>query len=302
MSESGAAYVILENRGLITVGGKDRSDFLQGLISNDIRHVTAERSIWAALLTPQGKYLHDFFVSEFDGAYLIDCEAARLMDLGQRLSRYKLRAAIDLGMSEAHCVAAVYGDGAAAAFGLSGERGVAAAFGGGIAYRDPRHAALGVRAVLDKEKADMLLAEAGIAKGRFEDYEAIRLALAAPDGSRDMVIDKSILLESNFDELNGVDWQKGCFIGQELTARTKYRGLIKKRLVPVEIDGEAPPVGAVISFDADGREAGEMRSSADGVGLALLRLEYLDRVLAGEGGLSAGASAIRPHKPDWAAY
>jgi folate-binding protein YgfZ len=107
------------------------------------------------------------------------------------------------------------------------------------------------------------------------------------------VLEKSILLESGFDELNGVDWQKGCYIGQELTARTKYRGLIKKRLMPVQIDGPAPAPGTIVS--ADGREAGEMRSSRDGLGLALLRIEP---VLAGKE-LTAGEAAISPMRPGW---
>jgi folate-binding protein YgfZ len=304
MSEDGASFVLLETRGLITVGGADRSDFLQGLISNDIRRVSAEQAIWAALLTPQGKYLHDFFITEDDGAFVLDCEADRLMDLGQRLSRYKLRADIDLGVSETQCVAVVYGndDGGdvAGRLGLGNEAGKAAAFGGGIAYMDPRLSALGARVVLDKANAEQCLKDAGIKAGSLDAYHRRRLDLGLPDGSRDLIVEKSILLESNFDELNGVDWDKGCFMGQELTARTKYRGLIKKRLVPVKIDGAAPISGTVIS--CDGREAGEMRSSLGASGLALLRLEYLHRALAGECKLHAGESEITPQKPDWVEF
>jgi tRNA-modifying protein YgfZ len=106
------------------------------------------------------------------------------------------------------------------------------------------------------------------------------------------VLEKSILLESGFDELNGVDWQKGCYIGQELTARTKYRGLIKKRLFPVRIDGPSPPDTEVTY---GGKDAGEMRSSRDGLGLALLRL---DAVAAGQP-LSAGSATLTPMQPDW---
>ena len=111
----------------------------------------------------------------------------------------------------------------------------------------------------------------GLAETDFAAYDRHRLALGVPDGSRDLVPEKSILLEAGFDELNGVDWQKGCYVGQELTARTKYRGLIKKRLFPVRIDGATPEPGALIMLD--GKEAGEMRSARDNLGLALLRLE-----------------------------
>jgi len=114
-----------------------------------------------------------------------------------------------------------------------------------------------------------------------------------PDGSRDLVPEKSILLEAGFDELNGVDWQKGCYVGQELTARTKYRGLIKKRLFPVRIDGPAPEPGTMVT--AQGRDAGEVRSSRDGIGLALLRLDAVEA----NDSLSADGAAITPLRPDW---
>jgi len=295
-----ASFVILKSRGLLTVGGQDRVEFLQGLISNDAQRVSDGCSIWAALLTPQGKYLHDFFVSEIDGAFVLDCEADRLVDLGQRLSRYKLRANVDLGMSDTQSVAAIYGNGACEGFGLRDEVGASISIDGGIVYRDPRLSALGVRAILDKTKAVDILTARGFKESTLDEYDRWRLEAGVPDGSRDMVVEKSILLESNFDELNGVDWDKGCFMGQELTARTKYRGLIKKRLVPVRIDGAAPAPGTDILFD--GKNAGEMRTSCGGAGIALLRLEYLERVLAGEGTLRAEGCEIVPRKPDWAHF
>ena len=119
------------------------------------------------------------------------------------------------------------------------------------------------------------LAETGLTETGFAAYDRHRLALGVPDGTRDLVPEKSILLELGFDELNGVDWRKGCYVGQELTARTKYRGLIKKRLFPVRIDGPAPEPGTMVTLD--GKDAGEMRSARDGAGLALLRLEAARR-------------------------
>ncbi|MCH8153860.1 MAG: hypothetical protein IH786_01110 [Proteobacteria bacterium] len=124
-----------------------------------------------------------------------------------------------------------------------------------------------------------------------DDYERLRIGQGVPDGSRDLEIERSTLLENGFDELGGIDWDKGCFMGQELTARTKYRGLVKKRLVPVEIDGPAPAPGTPVT--ADGKDAGVLRSVADGLGLALIRLEHL------EAPLSAGAARLTVRKPDW---
>ena len=295
-----ALFVILKSRGLLTVGGKDRVEFLQGLVSNDVRHVSDARCIWAALLTPQGKYLHDFFISEHDDKFFLDCEADRLVDLGQRLSRYKLRANVDLGMSEKQSVAVVFGNDVAEGLGLGDEVGATKTIDGAIFYKDPRLSALGLRAILDDTKAGEILTNRGFKEGTLDDYERWRLEAGVPDGSRDVIVEKSMLLESNFDELNGIDWDKGCFMGQELTARTKYRGLIKKRLVPVRIEGEPPVPGADILFN--GKNAGEMRTSCGRSGIALLRLEYLERALAGEGSLSVEGRIILPRKPDWADF
>ena len=288
MAETG--FVVLADRGILAVSGPDRAVFLQGLVSNDTGRISGERAIYAALLTAQGKYLHDFFMAEIGGAIWLDAEAARLADLKRRLSLYRLRAKITLDERPDLAVAAVF-DGAR--LDLAKEPGAARAFGEGVAFTDPRLAALGVRVILPRERMRAAMGERGAVETDFAAYDRLRLSLGVPDGSRDLVLDKSILLESGFDELNGVDWRKGCYIGQELTARTKYRGLIKKRLFPVRIDGPAPEPGAIISHG--GKEAGEMRSSRDGIGLALLRLEAMGERQV----LTAGDATIAPVTPDW---
>lgn len=282
------------DRGLIRIEGPDARTFLQGIVSNDVNKVTPARAVYAALLTPQGKYLHDFFIAALDGALWLDCEAARRDDLLRRLSRFRLRSKVSLAAApESHAVALVYGDGALAELGLAAERGAAAAFAGGIAYADPRLAEIGARAILPAEAGRAALAAAEIAPGEAGVYEARRLALGLPDGSRDLEVEKSILLENGFDELAGVDWEKGCYMGQELTARTHYRALIKKRLVPVRIEGPAPPPGTpVLAGEA---EVGVMRSSRDGAGLALLKIE----ALSGTPNLVAGGARIAPQRPFW---
>ena len=156
---------------------------------------------------------------------------------------------------------------------------------------DPRLPELGARAVLPRADAEAALQGAGFAPAGRGDYDTLRIRLGVPDGSRDLEVERATLLENGFDELGGIDWDKGCFMGQELTARTKYRGLVKKRLVPVEIDGPAPEPGTPVT--ADGKDAGVLRSTADGLGLALIRLEHL------EAPLSAGAARLTPMKPAW---
>jgi folate-binding protein YgfZ len=288
----GGSYVELGGRGVVGVSGPDARPFLQGLVSNDVMRVSPRRAVYAALLSAQGRYLHDFFIAEIGGALCLDCEAARRDDLLKRLKLYKLRSKVTLeDLTPRLAVAAIPGPGAAAALALAAEPGAARKTAGGAVFTDPRLAAMGARAILPRESLASQLSSAGLTPGAGADYESLRLTLGLPDGSRDLVVEKSLLLENGFDELNGVDWKKGCYVGQELTARTKYRGLVKKRLLPVSIDGPAPAPGAEIK--ADGVEAGEMRSASGGLGLALLRLEHLDKAL------TADAARVKPQRPDW---
>jgi folate-binding protein YgfZ len=288
--------LILETRGVLRIAGEDRGEFLQGIVSNDVTKVSAQRALWSALLTPQGKFLHEFFLAERDSAFLLDGEAARLADLKRRLSIYKLRSKATIeDASEDFVVAALFGPGTLDSLGLPAEPGRATAFADGLAFVDPRLAALGARAFLPRDGTDAALRDAGFAAAEAADYDRLRISLGVPDGSRDLEVEKSTLLENGFDELHGVDWDKGCFMGQELTARTKYRALIKKRLMPVEIEGAPPAPGTPVL--ADGKEAGVMRSAVDGLGLALLRLEYLDAAP-----FTAGAARVTPRKPDWAKF
>lgn len=292
-------YVILRRRGILAIDGADARTFLQGLVSNDVRRVAPDRAIYAALLTPQGKYLHDFFMVEQEGAILIDCEAARLPDLQRRLGMYKLRSDVRLVNRGADvAIAAVFGGDVAAALGLAPEPGAAAAFAGGIAFMDPRLAEAGARVVLPAADATAVLEAAAIAPAGETAYDRHRIRLGLADGSRDLIPDKSILLENGFDELNGIDWEKGCYMGQELTARTKYRGLVRKRLVPVTVDGPLPATGTPVLLED--REVGDMRSGIDKIALAFLRIEALEQAAAG-GALTAGGATLTPQKPSWAA-
>jgi folate-binding protein YgfZ len=299
VNHSETSYAIQAHRGVLALSGPEVRPFLQGVVSNDVTKVGPDRAVYAALLTPQGKFLHDLFIAELDGELLLDCEAERRDDLMRRLRMYKLRAKVEIAdRTESMVVAALIGAAAVAAIGLPAEPGAAMRFAGGTVYTDPRLAAAGARAILPRDDGIARLEEAGFAAVPMADYDRLRLGLGLPDGSRDMVVDKAILLESGFDELHGVDWQKGCFVGQELTARTKYRGLVKKRLVPVEIDGPAPVPGTPILLA--GKERGEMRSAVGGLGLALLRLDAL--AAAGEAPFTAGEAKLTPRKPDWAAF
>lgn len=294
-----ARYVTLESRGVLKVDGPDARAFLQGLISNDVDKVSPARAIYASFLTPQGRYLHDFFIAEVGGALLFDCEAARRDDLKRRFGMFKLRSKVQISdVNEEFSVSAVTGDEARAKFELGAVAGSATPWHGGAVFVDPRLTEAGVRAILPRDNATRLLEQAGIDPGQLAEYERQRLSLGLPDGSRDMPVEKAILLENGLDELNGIDWNKGCYLGQELTARTKHRGLVRKRLIPVAIDGPTPNPGTPVM--AGDKEAGEMHSAMDGVGLAMLRLEFLEQ--AERPAFTAGNARLTPKKPEWAAF
>lgn len=282
---SGPTVIPLAGRAVVSVAGSDARAFLQGLITNDIEKVTPDRAIYAALLTPQGKYLHDFFITELDGALLLDCAADGVDDLIRRLTMYKLRSDVSIddraGDFQVHAVPGDWTDGPGAS------PGDAKAVAGGTAFTDPRMAALGARLILPAGTApDMAI-------GEFEDYERLRLSLGIPDGPRDIEVERTLILEADIDELNGVDFHKGCYVGQELTARMKHRGKVRKKLVPVEVSGPLPDPGAAITVD--GKTIGAIRSGLDSQAMALIRLEDLDGVEWAD----CGAARVRPRIPNW---
>ncbi len=292
-------FVSLAHRSLIAIEGEDRKSFLQGLVSNDVTKAAPDRALYGAFLTPQGKFLHEFFIAELDGALLLETDASRRDDFLKRLGLYRLRSKVAIAPAERLRVFGLIGDDAAAALRLPEEPGAASPLAGGLVMVDPRLPTAGLRAWLP-EGGEAALSAAGFTRAEPTAWDSLRIGLGLPDGSRDLVPEKTLLLESGFDELHGIDWQKGCYLGQELTARTKYRGLVKKRLMPVEIKGPAPQPGTPVLLGKD--EAGEMRSHAGGRGLAMIRLDALERLDKEGAELHAGAAVLRPRKPDWARF
>jgi len=257
----------LPERGVIAAEGEDRVAFLQGLVSNDIVAARPGHAVWTALLTAQGKWLADFFVFAHDDALWLDCEAEQIPMVIQRLSRYRLRMKVTFRAEPDLHVHVAW----------DGRPDVA-----GIIAPDPRLPDFAWR---------ILSAESLAANATPEDWDRYRLQAGLPDGSKDMESDRSVLLEAGFDELAGVSWSKGCYMGQELTARTKYRGLVKRRLVPVAIDGPLPPPGSPVL--KDGVDVGTMRSGRDGIGLASVRLDAL------AGTLRSAEATLVPAIPGW---
>lgn len=252
----------LPSRALITLGGADWRDFLQGLISQDVETLAPGEARFGGLLTPQGRLLFDLFAIGRDEGCWLDVQAEHRPALIQRLTMYRLRAKVEIAADDTPVVASL------------GPRS------GPGWVTDPRLSALGARGYGVVEPTDL-----------DEDaYDDWRLALGVP-GPADWGTDKTYPIEADFDLLNGIDFKKGCFVGQETTSRMKRRGQIKTRMLPISFDGEAPAFGAEVL--AGTLRAGEVLSSGDGRAIAALRL---DRI-AGE--LTVDGWEVRVERPDW---
>ena len=258
-------------RDIVEISGPDTRTFLQGLISQDVEKVTQYHAAYGTLLTPQGKFLHDFILIASDDSLLLDTEAGRGAELIGRLSRFKLRAKAELALREDLTITTVFGDEASTALGLEPVPGATLRDGGRIVFVDPRTAQLGARILATPAGTGAFLDGKPLEAGVPEDYDRLRIALAVPDGARDMELEKSTLLESNIDLLHGIDWEKGCYMGQELTARTKYRGLVKRQLRAFRADGQLPEPGSTIH--AGEKSVGDVRSVSGDHVLASVRTE-----------------------------
>lgn len=279
--------IALPGRALLRLASPDGvaavKSFLNGLISNDTGRIGPDRAIYAALLSPQGKFLFDMFVAEWQDALWLDVAAERAEELARKLMLYRLRAKISIEPQAGLQAFALIGSSAPP---------TTPAPAAGFGFTDPRLAALGARLWLPPDAVP----EHG-QPAPFTAYETLRIGLGVPDGAQDIEIDKGLLLEHHFEALQGVDFKKGCYVGQELTARTKYRGLVKKQLFQVRGSAALPAAGSLIT--QEGQEAGWLRSSQGQDGLALLRLEAAAKA-TGDSPLLCDGIALEARLPDYA--
>jgi len=279
---------LLPDRGVVKVVGDDARGFLNGLLTSDIGRVTPDNSGFAALLTPQGKIIMDMIVAEAPGqdggGFFLDVPKALAKSCVDRLNFYKLRAKVMVeDLSEVLGVMAVWEGEAATEYGLC--------------YRDPRLPALGVRVMLPPHLTTEAAVDLGAALMPAAAFEAHRIALGIPRGGLDFIYGDAFPHEADMDQLHGVDFHKGCFVGQEVVSRMEHRGNVRTRIVPVAYEGFAPDAGAAVM--AAGKQVGTFGSSAGGRALAMLRLDRAEDALAASQALVAGAVTLRLVKLDW---
>jgi folate-binding protein YgfZ len=282
---------LLPDRGVVKVAGDDAAKFLNGLLTAEIGQAAPGAARFAALLTPQGKIIVDCLVAQAPaadgGGFFLDCPRPLATALVERLNFYKLRAKVIVeDLSELLGVLAIWdGDGASEY---------------GLCYADPRTVALGARCMLPPHTAGEAAADLGATLVNADRYEAHRIALGVPRGGLDFIYGDAFPHETDMDQLHGVDFDKGCFVGQEVVSRIEHRGSARTRVVPVAYAGAAPAAG--IAVTAGERNVGMMGSAAEGRGLAALRLDRVEEALAEGTALVAGGIALTLVKPAWARF
>ena len=284
----------LPDRAVLRVTGPAARGFLQGLITNNVDKVRDGKSIHAGLLTPQGKILFDFFVVATGDGFLLETAKAKASELAQRLGFYKLRAEVEIAEDPSFTVAASWGEPPELPKGV-------------VAFADPRLPELGLRLLIpsdasasDTSVSDASVSGLGCAVVTEDDYHARRIELGVPEGGRDYAFGDAFPHEALFDRLAGVDFTKGCFIGQEVVSRMEHRGTARKRIVGVEGEGPLPAIGAEIT--AGDSLIGRLGSVSGASGLALLRLDRAEEAKARGDRLRAGDIAIALRIPAWARF
>ncbi len=284
-------FCTLNCRSIIEVTGSDAQDFLQGLITNNISVVNPGQAIYAALLTPQGKILFDFFVCQPQpDIYWLECSRQHSADLAKRLTFYKLRADVAIAPLSNHKITCIWGEGANEL--LAGRQ--AGNILGGYGYVDPRTAKAGLR----------IIAPTGVSPdtGTMVDesaYSAHRVELGLADSDQDIGSSQRFVHECNLDMTNGVDFAKGCYVGQEVVSRMHHKQAARKRILPISAPRQLATGTAITAKD---KSIGEVLTTTGTTALAVLRLDKADAAITAGDEIAADDTAISLVKPDWANF
>jgi folate-binding protein YgfZ len=278
---------LLPDRAVVAVTGADAEPLLQGLVTQDLARLGAAEAIYAGLLSPQGKILFDFFVVRAADGLLIEVAADKAGDLVKRLAMYRLRAKVQFADRSGDMrVLVTWGEGA----------GAAGAGPGAVAFVDPRLPELGVRTLLPAPDADSRVGD-GLASA--QDWHAHRIALGVPEGGKDFAFGDAFPHEADMDQLNGVSFEKGCDVGQEVVSRMQHRGTARKRVVIVTADQD---IACGAGVTAGGAPIGSVGGSAGRTALALLRLDRAAEANTKGERLLAGETPVAIVKPAWAHF
>lgn len=275
----------LPDRGVVKVAGEDARNFLNGLVTTDLDRLKPGLGRFGALLTPQGKIIVDFLITEapagHGGGFLIDCPKALAESLATKLKFYKLRAKVTVENLDLGVLAAWDGQPAAQP---------------DLAFADPRHDGLGFRILIPEDLMQKLSDLIGAELVDATEYEAHRIALGVPRGGLDFMYGDAFPHETNMDRLAGVDFDKGCYVGQEVVSRMQHRGTARTRSVRVLLDGPSPEAGATIV--AGDKPVGTIGSTSGGKGIALVRIDRVADALDAGQPLTAGGLALKLAEPD----
>ncbi len=285
-------FCTLNSRSVIEVTGQDAPDFLQGLITNNISDVNPGKATYAALLTPQGKILFDFFVSQPQpGTYWLECSCQQCADLAKRLTFYKLRADVTIAtLSDDHKVMCIWGDNAANLL----DNNLAGVVLGGYGYVDPRTTKAGLRVITNAGVTPDIGAEVDA-----DAYTAHRVHLGLADSDDDIGSSQRFVHECNLDMTNGVDFSKGCYVGQEVVSRMHHKQAARKRILPVS---SSLPLATGAAITANDKPIGEVLTTTGTDALAALRLDKADAAIEAGDAITVGGTAITLVKPDWAGF
>jgi hypothetical protein len=278
------------DRAVLRITGEDAAKFLHGLVTSAVENLAPGAAVYTGLLTPQGKIVVDFLAvaiaPEEGGGFVVDAPAALADELAKKLTFYKLRAKVQVAARPDLAVAIVLDREPSSDLGL--------------VYPDPRHSGLGWRVVLPADGAAEALKAAGAALVDPQVWQGRRIALGIPEGGKDFIYGDTFPHEADMDLLGGVDFHKGCFIGQEVVSRVERRDVARKRVLPVAFSDAAPEAG--VEVKAGERALGYMGSAAGRLGMAMVRLDRAEEALKAGDKIAAGGVELELIKPDWANF
>jgi folate-binding protein YgfZ len=273
---------LLEDRGVLSVSGEEGRSFLQGLLTLDMEKVSLTRAQGGGLLSPQGKILFDLIILEHDGQFWVETTASHCEALAKRLNFYKLRAKASIEQKPGWHVLAIWNFNTPA-------------FG----FADPRWEPLGRRAFIEKSKLPDLLKQLNAIERPATAYHAHRIFHAIPEAEKDYALGDTFPHEANFDLLDGADFSKGCYVGQEVVSRMQHRGMARKRVMPFKLEGAAAAGTPIMAGEIS---LGTLGSSSSTCALGLVRLDRMEEALNARNPIVAGEAKLNPIQPAWANF